>query len=78
MSCNIMINITIMYIKMTVVSSNIMSKVQSNLILYRFRSSKDCSAEYKGCDGPMAKKHAGDKKFADKKKKDKKKTLKRL
>ena len=29
-------------------------------------------------DGPMAKKHAGDKKLLDKKKKDKKKTLKRL
>lgn len=42
------------------------------------RSSKDCTTEYMGCDGPMAKKHAGDKKFADKKKKDKKKTLKRL
>ncbi len=31
----------------------------------------------KALDGPMAKKHAGDKKL-DKKKKDKKKTLKRL
>lgn len=29
-------------------------------------------------DGPLAKKHAGDKKVIDKKKKEKKKTLKRL
>ncbi|XP_064594521.1 ubiquitin-conjugating enzyme E2 S-like [Liolophura sinensis] len=32
----------------------------------------------KGNDGPMAKKHAGDKKLLDKKKKEKKKVLKRL
>lgn len=34
--------------------------------------------EDKLTDGPMAKKHAGDKKLLDKKKKEKKKVLKRL
>ena len=43
------------------------------------RSSKDDSeTSEKFSEGPMAKKHAGDKKLLEKKKKDKKKTLKRL
>ena len=43
------------------------------------RSSKeDADFSEKFTDGPMAKKHAGDKKLLDKKKKEKKKTLKRL
>jgi len=44
------------------------------------RSSKEsCEESSDKCsDGPMAKKHAGDKKLLEKKKKDKKKTLKRL
>ncbi|XP_077868978.1 ubiquitin-conjugating enzyme E2 S-like isoform X2 [Saccoglossus kowalevskii] len=53
------------------------------------RTSKECkntmddvpstsaASEY-SCNGPMAKKHAGDKKALEKKKKDKKRTLKRL
>jgi ubiquitin-conjugating enzyme E2 S len=36
------------------------------------------SSQESAGDGPMAKKHAGDKKSLDKKKKDKKKVLKRL
>jgi len=38
----------------------------------------NCSSEDKSTDGPLAKKHAGDKKLMDKKKREKKKTLKRL
>ncbi|XP_013062308.1 ubiquitin-conjugating enzyme E2 S-like isoform X1 [Biomphalaria glabrata] len=39
---------------------------------------ENVSTEDKSVDGPLAKKHAGDKKLLDKKKRDKKKTLKRL
>ncbi|BFZ17682.1 hypothetical protein BsWGS_20721 [Bradybaena similaris] len=39
---------------------------------------ENCSSEDKTTDGPLAKKHAGDKKLLEKKKRDKKKTLKRL
>uniref|UniRef100_A0A0B7B3H8 UBC core domain-containing protein n=1 Tax=Arion vulgaris TaxID=1028688 RepID=A0A0B7B3H8_9EUPU len=38
----------------------------------------NCSTEDKSADGPLAKKHAGDKKLLEKKKRDKKKILKRL
>lgn len=38
----------------------------------------NCTQEEKTSDGPLAKKHAGDKKLLEKKKRDKKKTLKRL
>ncbi|XP_074648059.1 ubiquitin-conjugating enzyme E2 S-like [Tubulanus polymorphus] len=41
-------------------------------------TSTSSSLTEKCCEGPMAKKHAGDKKLIEKKKKDKKKTLKRL
>jgi len=40
--------------------------------------SSTAEASEKPLEGPMAKKHAGDKKLLDKKKKDKKKVLKRL
>lgn len=42
------------------------------------KSSTAADASDKPSEGPMAKKHAGDKKMLDKKKKDKKKVLKRL
>ncbi|XP_059169059.1 ubiquitin-conjugating enzyme E2 S-like [Physella acuta] len=42
------------------------------------RVTEDNCSEDKSADGPLAKKHAGDKKLLDKKKRDKKKTLKRL
>lgn len=44
---------------------------------YRQTDVNECSSREAG-DGPMAKKHAGDKKSLDKKKKEKKKVLKRL
>ena len=43
-----------------------------------FRVLKEGSSQDNITDGPLAKKHAGDKKTVEKKKKDKKKVLKRL
>lgn len=49
------------------------------VITYACRPAEEnaCTSREVG-DGPMAKKHAGDKKSLDKKKKEKKKVLKRL
>ncbi|KAL3876355.1 hypothetical protein ACJMK2_034213 [Sinanodonta woodiana] len=54
------------------------AKLYTEIHARPLRSSNEENTIDKTTEGPMAKKHAGDKKIVDKKKKDKKKVLKRL